>query len=1584
MNKVFCRIWNRALGAYVVASELADRRVRDGRRVRAIVLAIACVPAIAAADAQERTGASSSTDAERIAELVERHLDENERVLAGGALPVWSNVATIGQTRAVAGGVSPMGVIDPGGLTGGTLPGLVQHLTNFLLPVSNQYRACGLLGNGTLLPDECLSIARENFSYAFQSVSLFGTDLLVIPDVLDLNGNRPADHTTIIGRASSGSYINVPVGNYAGQNNDPDCELVAGIGVCIPGVLGTYTWDTLPAQDYQIIIGDGAGANGSNTVVMGTNASHTLPAVSAADLGWTGGPDGNYAARLGNAVVIGHNASGTADRQTILGANANSVHANSVALGADSVTVRGAQTGYSAPGLAIAQNSAGEVSIGTATAARQLTNVAAGSAATDAVNVAQLQGALAEVDGVGEFAVRYDDDGTGAPNFGRITLAGTGGTAIGNVAAGVAADEAVNVGQLSPVVAALGGGAGIDPTTGAVTGPVYTLDDGSNTGTTTDFGDVGSALDNLDGRTASNTTTINNLLDGTEGLVRQDPGTLVMTVGGQTGGDEVSFANVDGDARRLSGVAAGVDATDAVNMSQLSEVAGEVGDLGALAVRYDTDADGNPDYSRVTLAGTGGTAIGNVAAGEVSATSTEAINGAQLFGVAGSVADHLGGGAGVNADGTISAPTYVIRGGNYTNVGDAFDAVDGAFDDLVVDVGDLGATAVRYDTDADGNPDYSRVTLAGTGGTAIGNVAAGVAADEAVNVGQLSPVVAALGGGAGIDPTTGAVTGPVYTLDDGSDTGTTTDFGDVGSALDNLDGRTASNTTTINNLLDGTEGLVRQDPGTLVMTVGGQTGGDEVSFANVDGDARRLSGVAAGVDATDAVNMSQLSEVAGEVGDLGALAVRYDTDADGNPDYSRVTLAGTGGTAIGNVAAGEVSATSTEAINGAQLFGVAGSVADHLGGGAGVNADGTISAPTYVIRGGNYTNVGDAFDAVDGAFDDLVVDVGDLGATAVRYDTDADGNPDYSRVTLAGTGGTAIGNVAAGVAADEAVNVGQLSPVVAALGGGAGIDPTTGAVTGPVYTLDDGSDTGTTTDFGDVGSALDNLDGRTASNTTTINNLLDGTEGLVRQDPGTLVMTVGGQTGGDEVSFANVDGDARRLSGVADGVDDTDAANVRQLRAVEGQIGDLDAFAVRYDTADMAQITLGGSGGTVIDNLAAGQIAAGSLQAINGGQMFASMSSMAAIFGGGASVDPFGGLVPPDYMIQGTFYNSVGDALAALDTGLTQVNARIDNLPPGSGGGDPLVAVDGVRDGSDDAAMADGQRGVSIGSNASHGGRYGTAIGGDSHAAGDHDTAIGGNAKVHADNSTAVGANATVQAAASEAVAVGEGSTVAASGGTAIGQGATVTDTAQGAVALGQGSVADRAGTVSVGSAGSERQVVNVAAGTQDTDAVNVSQLRASEQGTVRYDTNPDGSANPTQITLNRGGGEVLVRNVRAGTAGTDAVNVNQLNAGIGRAIGEANAYTDMRVGQMQSDIWEIDRGYRAGVAAAMAVAGLPQAYMPGKSMVAAAVSGYEREAGLAVGITTVSENGRWVYKFSGTTNTVNDVGFTMGAGLQW
>src|SRR3546814_5859939 len=158
--------------------------------------------------------------------------------------------------------------------------------------------------------------------------------------------------------------------------------------------------------------------------------------------------------------------------------------------------------------------------------------------------------------------------------------------------------------------------------------------------------------------------------------------------------------------------------------------------------------------------------------------------------------------------------------------------------------------------------------------------------------------------------------------------------------------------------------------------------------------------------------------------------------------------------------------------------------------------------------------------------------------------------------------------------------------------------------------------------------------------TTLFRSLLDGTGGLVRQDPGTLLVTVAGQTGGDQVSFANVDGDARRLSGVGDGVDDTDAANMGQLRSVKEQIGDIDALAVKYDDASLGTITLGGSGGTVLDNLAAGAVSARRLQAVNGAQMYAYLGRVAAFFGGGASVDAGGVLITPSYAIQGGFFKN--------------------------------------------------------------------------------------------------------------------------------------------------------------------------------------------------------------------------------------------------------------------------------------------------------------------------------------------------------
>lgn len=106
------------------------------------------------------------------------------------------------------------------------------------------------------------------------------------------------------------------------------------------------------------------------------------------------GNSANTSSGSAGAIAIGRLASvtGTATGSVALGSGASVSAANSLALGAGSTAARGASTGYVALGLTGPQTSAGEVSFGASGAGRQLTNVAAGFAATDAVNVGQLQG----------------------------------------------------------------------------------------------------------------------------------------------------------------------------------------------------------------------------------------------------------------------------------------------------------------------------------------------------------------------------------------------------------------------------------------------------------------------------------------------------------------------------------------------------------------------------------------------------------------------------------------------------------------------------------------------------------------------------------------------------------------------------------------------------------------------------------------------------------------------------------------------------------------------------------------------------------------------------------------------------------------------------------------------------------------------------------------------------------------------------------------------------------------------------------------------------------------------------------------
>jgi autotransporter adhesin len=190
--------------------------------------------------------------------------------------------------------------------------------------------------------------------------------------------------------------------------------------------------------------------------------------------------------------------------------------------------------------------------------------------------------------------------------------------------------------------------------------------------------------------------------------------------------------------------------------------------------------------------------------------------------------------------------------------------------------------------------------------------------------------------------------------------------------------------------------------------------------------------------------------------------------------------------------------------------------------------------------------------------------------------------------------------------------------------------------------------------------------------------------------------------------------------------------------------------------------------------------------------------------------------------------------------------------------------------------------------------------------------------------------------------------------------------------------VSSTQGAVSVGSAGGERQITNVAGGTQATDAVNVRQLQAVQSRAVNYNSNADGSINYNQVTLGNGQAPngTTISNVAPGVAGTDAVNVNQLNA----QSGQINAQTN----QLRDAIRANQREANAGTAGAMAMAGMPQAYMPGKNMVAGGVAGYEGQSAIAIGYSSISDNGKWVMKFTGSANSRGSVGVSAGAGFQW
>jgi autotransporter adhesin len=522
----------------------------------------------------------------------------------------------------------------------------------------------------------------------------------------------------------------------------------------------------------------------------------------------------------------------------------------------------------------------------------------------------------------------------------------------------------------------------------------------------------------------------------------------------------------------------------------------------------------------------------------------------------------------------------------------------------------------------------------------------------------------------------------------------------------------------------------------------------------------------------------------------------------------------------------------------------------------------------------------------------------------------------------------------------DAVNGSQLygtsSSVVGALAGGSTVNPD-GTISAPSYSVG-----GTTVHS--VGDAVSNIDGRVSSNTENIkqntsditnvqNQINSGAIGLVQQDAITRDITVAKDTDGTVMNMA------------------------------------------------------GTAGNRTVTGVAAGAVNASSVDAVNGSQLYATASSAAAGLGGGSTVNADGTISAPSYSVGGTTVHSVGDAvtnidgrvtqnttdiaqnstditklqtqvgdvgtqlsgavqydrnadgsvnfgsltlgggqstgpvvlsnvangtsqydavnfsqLSALQDQVTDLDGKVSNLQPG---GSPSFTATNVPSASGDGSEVNvATPGTGVGS---------TAAGAGAAASGNYATVIGANASAAADNATAVGANAA---------ATGVNST-------AIGAGSQAANT--NSVALGQGSVTDRDNSVSVGSGTQQRQITNVAAGTAD----------------------------------------------------TDAVNVGQMNSSVAQGVQQANNYTDQRFGDMNNAINSVAKNAYAGIAAAMAMPNMTPSG-PGKTIVAAGGATYKGGSAAAVGATYRSENGKWLVNGAMSVTSTGDAGVRAQVGYEF
>ncbi|APJ78994.1 YadA-like family protein [Escherichia coli] len=1265
----------------------------------------------------------------------------------------------------------------------------------------------------------------------------------------------------------------------------------------------------------SMAMGFGSLADKVNTIALG-NGSQAL-ADNAIAIGQGNKADGVDAIALGNGsqsrglntIALGTASNATGDKSLALGSNSSANGINSVALGADSI--------------ADLDNT---VSVGNSSLKRKIVNVKNGaikSDSYDAINGSQL---YAISDSVakrlgGGAAVDVDDGTVTAPTYNLKNGSKN------NVGAALAVlDEntlqwdqtkgkySAAHGTSSPTASVI-----TDVADGTISASSKDAVNGSQLKATNDDVEANTAniatnTSNIATNTANiatNTTNITNLTDSVgdlqaDALLWNETKKAFSAAHGQDTTSKITNVKdadltadstdaVNGSQLKTTNDAVATNTTNianntsniATNTTNISNLTETVTNLGEDALKWDKDngvftaAHGNNTANKIT----------NILDGTVTATSSDAINGSQLYDLSSNIATYFGGNASVNTDGVFTGPTYKIGETNYYNVGDALAAINSSFSTSLGDALLWDATAGKFSAKHGTNGDASVIT----------DVADGEISDsssDAVNGSQLhgvsSYVVDALGGGAEVNAD-GTITAPTYTI-------ANADYDNVGDALNAID-------TTLDD------------------------------------------------------------------------ALLWDADAGENGAFSAAHGKDKTASVITNVANGAISAASSDAINGSQLYTTNKYIADALGGDAEVNADGTITAPTYTIANAEYNNVGDALDALDD--------------NALLWDETANGGAGAYNASHDGKA-SIITNVANGSISEDstdAVNGSQLNAtnmmieqntqIINQLAGNT--DATyiqeNGAGINYVRTNDDGlafndasaQGVGATAigynsvAKGDSSVAIgqgsySDVDTGIALGSSSVSSrvIAKGSRDTSITENGVVIGY--DTTDGELLGALSIgdDGKYRQIINVADGSEAHDAVTVRQL---QNAIGAVATTPTKYFHANS----------TEEDSLAVGtdSLAMGAKTIVNGDKGIG--------IGYGAYVDAnaLNGIAIGSNA-QVIHVNSIAIGNGSTTTRGAQTNYTAYNMdaPQNSVGEFSVGSADGQRQITNVAAGSADTDAVNVGqlkvtdAQVSQNTQSITNLDNrvtnlDSRVTnienGIGDIVTTGSTKYFKTNTDGVDASAQGK----DSVAIGSGSIAAADN----------------SVALGTGSVATEENTISVGSSTNQRRITNVAAGKNDTDAVNVAQLKSSEAGGVRYDTKADGSIDYSNITLGGGnGGTTRISNVSAGVNNNDAVNYAQLK----QSVQETKQYTDQRMVEMDNKLSKTESKLSGGIASAMAMTGLPQAYTPGASMASIGGGTYNGESAVALGVSMVSANGRWVYKLQGSTNSQGEYSAALGAGIQW